>query len=153
MAELLKGAHAWTEKDVATKAGLDSALRADPSDKSSLVALAMLFIEKGQLEQAEEMLKRAMIGDVRAREDAPQVLRRARERAARADGARERVHPTLSLAPYFRSCRPDVGVSIRSIVELVRPDASERLRQSFADLLVVVLRFVGRRRHLDDPRS
>ena len=76
MAELLKGAHAWTEKDVATKAGLDSALRADPSDKSSLVALAMLFIEKGQLEQAEEMLKRAMIGDVRAREDAPQVLRK-----------------------------------------------------------------------------
>ena len=76
MAELLKGAHAWTEKDVATKAGLDSALRADPSDKSSLVALAMLFIEKGQFEQAEEMLKRAMIGDVRAREDAPQVLRK-----------------------------------------------------------------------------
>ena len=76
MAELLKGAHAWTEKDVATKAGPRLALRADPSDKSSLVALAMLFIEKGQLEQAEEMLKRAMIGDVRAREDAPQVLRK-----------------------------------------------------------------------------
>src|SRR5262245_17585086 len=88
-----------------------------------------------------------------------QIGRRARNGAARADGADEAVDPALGLLPDLRAGRDVMGLAVVEVVPLVGIEHAVRLAlaqvvgDAAGDVLVVVGVAVGNRRHLDQLRA